>query len=85
MLPTVQSDRDEGSTLTQRQREGGREEERERKRRHLQHTEREIRSPPGEEREQEERRISELLQPPSVLQGKMDSDSGEQSDGDLSP
>lgn len=45
----------------------------------------EIRSPPGEEREQEERRISELLQPPSVLQGKMDSDSGEQSDGDLSP
>lgn len=40
---------------------------------------------PGEEREQEERGIRELLQPPSVLQGKMDSDSGEQSDGELSP
>lgn len=40
----------------------------------------------GEERQEEERGIRELLQPPSVLlQGKMDSDSGEQSDGDLSP
>uniref|UniRef100_A0A665V3X0 TNF alpha induced protein 8 like 3 n=4 Tax=Percomorphaceae TaxID=1489872 RepID=A0A665V3X0_ECHNA len=44
-----------------------------------------IRRLPGGEREQEERGIRELLQPPCVLQGKMDSDSGEQSDGDLSP
>ena len=40
----------------------------------------------GEERQEEDRGIRELLQPQSVLlQGKMDSDSGEQSDGDLSP
>lgn len=45
----------------------------------------EIRGLPGEEREEEELGIRELLQPPCVLQGKMDSDSGEQSDGDLSP
>ncbi|KAK2919992.1 hypothetical protein Q8A73_002196 [Channa argus] len=40
---------------------------------------------PWKDNEREDRGIRELLQPPSVLQGKMDSDSGEQSDGDLSP